>query len=84
VEVGKDSNILVISSIMEANSDTHQYEVIELAFRALAYSFRVSQALAYSFQASQALAYSFRASQAFVHSFHAFLALAYSLRASQA
>jgi hypothetical protein len=29
VKLGKDSNILDISALMNANSDTHQYEAIE-------------------------------------------------------
>jgi hypothetical protein len=62
VELGKDSNILDISSIMGASSDTHQYEVIELASQALAHSFHAFLALAHSFRASQAFAYSFQAS----------------------
>ena len=62
MELGKDSNILDISALMGASSDTHQYEVIELASQALAHSFHAFLALAHSFRASQAFAYSFQAS----------------------
>ena len=77
MELGKDSNILDISALMGASSDTHQYEVIELASHALAHSFRASHELAYSLRASQALAYSFRASQALAYSFQASFLLRY-------
>jgi hypothetical protein len=77
VELGKDSNILDISTLMGASSDTHQYEVIELASQPLVHSFHAFLALAYSFRASHALAYSFQASHALAYSFQASFLLRY-------